>query len=69
MELVIIVKTQGNVISKHVMKYFRYLVVKPTNFYVFLAFTILWVNLQDLNEKLNYDTIFRQIPTGDRIFY
>lgn len=67
MELVIIVKTQGNVISKHITKYLRYLVAKPINFYVFLSLTILWVNLQDLNEKLNYDTIFHhQIPTGYR---
>lgn len=58
MELIIIVKTRGNVISKHITKYLRYLVAKPTNFYVFLSFTILWVNLQDLNEKMNNDTIF-----------
>lgn len=58
MELVIIVKTRGNVISKHIIKYLRYLIVKPTNFDVCLTFTILWVNLQDLDEKLNYDTIF-----------
>lgn len=58
MELIIIVKTRGNVSSKHITKYLRYLVVKQSNFDIFLTFTILWVNLQDLNEKLNNDTIF-----------
>lgn len=58
MELMIIVKTRGNVISKHITKYLRCLVVKQSNFDIFLTFTILWVNLQDLNEKMNNDTIF-----------